>query len=106
MADDEYVLGVGALLEEVVEVLERGGRGEGVGVEDLGLIAGLGADEGGGLEAALEGAGDDQVKVDVEGVENVGKLQAVTLAFLVEGAFDVEERVSSAGSRAGVSENK
>jgi len=45
-----------ALLKQLLEVAEGGFGGERVGVEDLGLVAGLGADEGGGLEAAFEWA--------------------------------------------------
>ena len=56
MADEEEVLAIGALAEELLEVFEGGFGGERGGVQDLGLVAGLGADEGGGLEAALEGA--------------------------------------------------
>ncbi len=86
--------------------LEGGGGGESVGLEDLGLVAGLGADKGGGLEAALEGAGDDEVELNVEGVEDVGELEAVPLALLVEGPLGVEDRVGSARSGAGVAKDE
>jgi hypothetical protein len=106
VADDEEVLGVGAVPEELLEVLEGGGGGESVGLEDLGLVAGLGADERGGLEAAFEWARDDEVELDVECVEDVCELEAVALAFLVEGAPGVEERIGAAGSGAGVAKNE
>ena len=51
-------------LEEFLELFEGGVGGEGVGVEDVGLVAGLGADQRGGLQAALERAGDDEVELD------------------------------------------
>ncbi len=76
VADDENVFPFARLLEEVLEVGEGGFGGERFGVEDLGLVAGLGGDELGGLEGAFEGARDDEIEVDLEGVEDVGELQA------------------------------
>jgi len=93
VADEEEVLALGALAEELLEVLEGGFGGERGGVEDLGFVAGLGADERGGLEAAFEGAGDDEVELDVQRVEHMSELEAMLLAFLIEGAFGVEERI-------------
>jgi hypothetical protein len=75
-------------------------------VEDLRFVAGLRADEGGGLEAALEGTGDDEVKLDVQRVQEIGELEAMLLALLVEGPFLVEERVGTTKSGAGVAEDK
>lgn len=106
MAYDEEIFGVGTVLQEFVEVLEGGGGGEGVGVQDLGFIAGLGADKGGGLEASLEGAGDDEIELDVEGIEDMGELEAVALAFLVEWPLEVEEGIGAAGASAGVAEDE
>ncbi len=106
MAYDEEIFGVGAVLQEFVEVLEGGGGGEGVGVEDLGFVAGLGADEGGGLEAALERAGDDEIELNVESIEDMGELEAVAFAFLVEWALEVEEGIGAAGASAGVAEDE
>jgi len=93
VADEEEVLALGALAEEVLEVFEGCFGGERGGVEDLGFVAGLGADERGGLEAALERAGDDEVELDVQGVEHMRELEAVLFACLIEGAFGVEERI-------------
>jgi hypothetical protein len=56
VADEEEVFAIGALAEELLEVFESGFGGERGGVEDLGFVAGLGAYERGGLEAAFEGA--------------------------------------------------
>jgi len=106
VADEKKVLGFGAVAEELLEVAEGGLRSEGGGEQDLAVVAGLGADERGGLEAALEGAGDDEIELDVESVEDVGELEAVLLAVLVERAFDVEERVGAAGAGAGVPKQK
>jgi hypothetical protein len=105
MADEEQVLVVGALFQELVEVLKGGFGGEAIGVEDLGFVAGLGTDEGCGLKAALEGAGDDEVELDIEGVQDVCELKAVLLALFVEGTLDVEEWIGTARSCAGVAEN-
>ena len=91
VADDQQVLALGALVEELLEVFEGGVGGEGGGVQDLGFVAGLGADEGGGLEAALERARDDEVELEVQGVQHVRELEAVALAFFVEGTLGVEE---------------
>lgn len=90
MADEEDVFVGGALSQEALELGVVGGGGEGGGEEDSLLVAGLGGDELGGLEASLEGAGDDEIEVGLEGVEDVGEVQAVALAVLVEGTFDVE----------------
>ena len=55
---------------------------------------------------ALERAGDDEVEAGVKGVENVGKLQGVLLAFLIERTFHVEKWVWAADASAGVAENE
>ena len=65
----------------------------------MGFVAGLGADEGGGLEAALERAGDDEVELNVQRVQDVSELEAVLLAFLVERALEVEEWIGARGRR-------
>jgi hypothetical protein len=106
VSDDQEILGVGAVPEELMEVLERSGGGEAFGLKDLGFVAGLGADERGGLEAALEGTRDDKVELDVQGIEDIGELEAVAFAFLIERAFYVEEWVGAAGACAGVAEDK
>jgi len=106
VADEEEVLGFGAVAEKLLEVANGGLGGEGGGEQDFAVVAGFGADERGGLETALEGAGDDEIELDVEGVEDVGELKTVLLALLVERAFDVEERVGTAGAGAGVPKQK
>jgi hypothetical protein len=85
VADDQQVLGFAAFFEESEEVFEGGGGGQGLGLEDLGFVAGLSADEGGGLEAALEGARDDEVEADVKGIQNVGELRQWRLPSLSRG---------------------
>jgi len=106
VADEEEIFAVGALAQELLEVLEGGFWGEGGGVEDLGLVAGLGADERGGLQGAFERAGDDEVELDVQRVQHMGELEAMLFAFLVEGTLLVQGWVGTAKSGAGVAEEE
>jgi hypothetical protein len=106
VADDEDVLVAAALVEELLEVLEGGFGSQAVGEQDLGFVTGLGADEGGGLEAALEGAGDYEIELNFQGVEDVGEVEAVAFAVLVEGAFQVEEGIFATKTCAGVAEDE
>ena len=105
VADDEDVFEGGGVAEEALELGEGGGGCERGGDEDLLLVAGLGGDELGGLLAALEGAGDDEVKAGLEGVEDVGELEALGFAVLVEGPLEVEEWVGALEAGAGVAED-
>ncbi len=106
MAYYEEVFVAAALEEELLEVLLGGLGGEGVGEQDLGLVAGLGADEGGGLEAALEGARDDEIELYLQCIQDVREMEAVAFAVFVEGAFEVEEGIFAADACAGVAENE
>jgi hypothetical protein len=105
VADDEEIFAGGALAEELLEILESGVRSESRGVKDLRFVAGLGADEGGSLKAALQGTGDNEVKLDVQCIQHMGELETMLFALLVEGAFLIEERVGTAKSGAGVAED-
>ena len=69
------------------------------------LVAGFGADEGGGLHAALEGARDDEVERQLHRVEDMREVEAVALAFFVEGALQVEQWIGAADAGAGVAED-
>jgi hypothetical protein len=106
VADEEEVLAFGALAAKLLEVYDGCVGGERGGVQDLGLIAGLSADERGGLEAAFEWAGDDKVELDVQRIEDVSELNAVLLAFFIEWAFGVEERIFARLTGAGVAKNE
>jgi hypothetical protein len=106
VADDEEVFVIAAGLQKAVEVGDGGFRGEGGGLQDLGLVAGFGGDELGGLERSLERAGDDEVEVDLEGVEQMGEVQAVLLSLSIERTLEIEEWIGAAGSGAGVTENE
>ena len=105
VADDQQVLVAGVLAQQLAELGEGGVGGKRGGGEDFGLVSHLGADERGGLHAALQGAGDDEVELELHGVEDMGKLEAVALAVLVEGALVVEDRVDALYAGAGVTEN-
>lgn len=56
MTDDQEIFAPGAIVEKLLEVLERRGGGERSGVQNLRFVASLGAYERSSLEAALEGA--------------------------------------------------
>ena len=106
MAYDQEVFVAAGFVEELLEVPLGGLGGEGVGEQDLGLVTGLGADEGGGLEAAFEGARDDQVELYVQCIQHMREVKAVSFAVFVEGAFEIEDGIFSADAGAGVAENE
>jgi len=106
VAYDEDVLGGGVFAQEALELREGCGGGERVGDDDFLLVTSFGGDELGGLLAAFERAGDDEVEAEIEGVEDVGELEALGLAVLVEGTLDVENRIGAAKTRAGVAEDE
>ena len=106
VAYDENVFVGSALAEEALKLGEAGSGSEGGGDEDFLLVAGFGGDELGGLLGTLEGARDDEVEAGLQRVEDVGELQALGLAVLVEGTFDVEEGIGAANTGAGVTEDE
>jgi hypothetical protein len=105
VADDEEVFSLGALVEKTLELFKCALRGERGGVENLGFVAGFGADERGGLEATLERARDDEIELDVECIQYVSELEAVLFAFFIEGAFGVEQGVDASKTSAGMAKN-
>ena len=105
VADDEQVLVAGALAQQLLELGEGGVWRERGGGEDFGLVAHLGADQRGGLHGALKRAGDDEVELELHGVEDMGELEAVALAVLVEGALVVEDRIGALDAGAGVAQD-
>ena len=106
VANDKHVFAVAKLVNEMLEVVQAGFRGKCTGEQDLGLVTSLRADEGGGLHASLEIAGDNDVELDLQRIQDMSKLQAVALSVFIERAFEIEERVSAAGSGAGMTKNK
>jgi len=106
MPDDHYVFVGGGLVEKALELCPCGSRCDGVGDEDGGLVSGLSTNELGGLEAALERAGNDEIEVDCECVEDVREMQALTLTVFVERAFDVDGRICAACASTGVAKKE
>jgi len=105
VSDDEQVLVAGELAQKLLELGEGGVGRERGGGEDFGLVAHLGADERGGLHGALQGAGDDEVELELHGVEDMGELEAVALAVLVEGTLVVEDGIGALHAGAGVAQD-
>ena len=105
MADEQQVLVFGALAQQLLE-LGKGGVGrERCGGEDGRFVAHLGADEGSGLQAALERAGDNEIEGDLHRVEHMRKLEALCLAVLVERTLAVEDGIGAADAGAGVAQD-
>ena len=77
-------------MKKFLKILEGGRWSERGGVLNPGLVAGFGAYERRGLEAAFERARDDHVELDVESVQHLSELKALLFAFFIEGALDVE----------------
>ena len=103
--DDENVLVFIQTADKVEEFLHGGFGSEGFGDFDFAVVAGFGADQRGGLEGALEGAGDDAVELDIQGVEEAADEKALLLSFLIEGPLDIYNGVGAACSRAGMTKN-
>lgn len=54
----------------------------------------------------LKLTGDDEVELDLQCIQYMGKLKAVTVAVFVERTLDIEKRIGAAGSGAGVTEDE
>ena len=106
VADDQDIFAGLMFAQELLEVFEGGRRGESGGLQDGGLVAGLGTDEGGRLEAAFEWARDDEVELYVHCIQHLRELKAVALAFFIEGALYVEHGVQATGNCTGVTKDK
>jgi len=106
VANDKDVFAVTKLVKKMLEFVKVGFGGKCSGEQDLRLVAGFGADERSGLHASFEIAGDDDIKLDLQRIQNMSKLQAVALSVFIERAFDIEERVGAAHSGAGMTKNK
>lgn len=106
MSDDEEIFPTFVLVQELEEIGEGGGGGECGREQDLRLVAGLGADERGGLEAALERARDDQVELDFQVIEDVRELERVTLTLFIQRSFEVEGGIDAASAGAGVAKDE
>ena len=105
VADDQDVFVLVETADEVVKLLHGGFRRESFRDLDFAFVAGFGADQRGGLQGALERAGDDAVELNIESAEKAADEEALLLAFLIEGAFDVDGGVGAASARAGMTKN-
>ena len=90
VSNEEDVLTVGVLVDQLLEVGVAGAEIEGRTDFDLAVVAKLIADELGGLQSALEWAGDDDVGLDFEGAEEPAHEHALLFAFGDETAFGIE----------------
>lgn len=106
MADNEDIFAVAKLVNEMLEVVKVGFGGKRTGEQDLGFVASLRADERSSLHASFEIAGDNDIELDLQRIQNMGKLQAVPLSVFIERAFDIEERVGAARPGAGMAKNE
>lgn len=105
VSDDEDVVVVRKAGDELVKGRDVGVGVQGFGDEDFGVIAGLSADERSGLKGALERAGDDEVKLDVESVKVAADKNALLLTLPVERAFDVNEGIRAARAGTGMAKD-
>ena len=90
VADDEHVLTVSVFSEQVLEVGEGGTEIESRTDLDLAFIAELIADELGRLQSALQRAGNDDIRLDLEGAQHTSHDHALFFAFRDEPPFGVE----------------
>ena len=72
---------------------------------NLAVVSHFCAHQRGGLQCALERAGDDQVELNPQGVQVPGNQQALLLAFFVERTLDVNGGVCAADTGARMSKN-
>ena len=105
MTDYQNVLAGGDLAKELLEVSYGGGGGECFGLLNRSLVTGFSADHRGRLKGALERARDDEIKLYVQCIEHVSKLETVLFPFFIEGTLYVEEGICSAKASAGVAKN-
>jgi len=83
VADDENIFEGRKRIQHGAKVCEGAAGGKRRGNLYGALIGGFSADERCGLQTALEGTGDDEVKLHLHAVEDVGELQAKLLAVAV-----------------------
>lgn len=105
VADDEDVVVFLEAADEVVEFRDPGFGREGVGDLDFAVVPGFVGDQRGGLQSALEGAGGDSVELHVEAAQELADENRLLLAFLIEGAFYVNNGIGAARAGAGVAKD-
>jgi hypothetical protein len=90
VADDKHVLTVGVCSKEVLEVGVCGTEIESRTDLDLAFIPKFIADELGGLQGALQRAGNDDIRLDLEGAQHTSHDHALFFAFRDKPPFGVE----------------
>jgi len=69
---------------------------------NLGFVSELGADKLRRLQCPLEGAGDDDINLDLEGAEDSRHQHALVLSLFDEGPLSVKDWISAGDSGIGV----
>jgi hypothetical protein len=90
VANEKYVLAVGVLVDELLEIGVGCGEVKGRADFDFAFIAEFVADELSCLKGALQRAGDNYVGLDPEGAEEPTHKHALLFAFGDEAAFGVK----------------
>lgn len=106
MAHYEKILVVVAFCEKLLKILQGGLGSKRFGQENLGFIARFVAYERGCLQAALEWAGDDEVELNLQRIEHMGKVEAVAFAIFVQWALDVENWIAAPDACARMSKDE
>jgi len=102
VADHQDAFAMSVFGEKLLEVGVGGFEAEGWADFNFGLVAHLGADKLCGLERTLEGAGDDDVDLHLEGAENARHEHALLFSFFDEAAPGVKKGVIASESGVGV----
>lgn len=102
VSDGQHAFVAGVLDQHVLKSGEGGVGREGLADFDPAVKAELCGDKLSGLHGALEGAGDDDVDLDLEGAQEARHQHALVFALLDESALDVKDGVFAAESGAGV----
>jgi hypothetical protein len=95
MTYDQQIFIATAFGEEPLEVTEGRRGGERIRHQNLRLVSHLRSDERSSLDASLEWAGDDEIELKLQLIEDLPEVQAVTLALFVERALVIENRIRS-----------
>jgi hypothetical protein len=102
VADHQDAFAVCVLGEELLEVGVAGVEIEGGTDLNLGLVTHLGTHKLGGLQGALERAGDYNVDLHLEGVEHPRHQHALFFSLFDEAALAIEGRIAASKSSVGV----
>lgn len=102
VADDEDILAIGEFVEQFLEIGECGVWPERCADLNLAFVAEFVAHKLSRLQGTLQGAGDDQIGLHLEGAENAAHDHALFLAFGDQPALGIELRIIARNSRIGM----